>query len=62
MITGYDLVELQLRVAQGENLKDIKIPDKPLGHSIEARICAEDPFNNFLPSTGVIKKFNYMNE
>jgi len=38
----------------GENLEDLKVPEKPLGHSIEARICAEDPFNGFLPSTGKI--------
>ena len=53
-ITGLDLVELQLRVAAGEPLpfgqNDIRIE----GHAIEARIYAEDPDNNFLPSTGTI--------
>ena len=51
MITGLDLVELQIRVAQGEKLtaqKDIKIE----GHAIEARLYAEDPANDFLPSIG----------
>ena len=51
MITGLDLVELQIRVAQGEKLpeqKDIKIN----GHAIEARLYAEDPANDFLPSIG----------
>lgn len=51
MITGLDLVELQIRVAQGETLpkqSDIKIA----GHAIEARIYAEDPANDFLPSIG----------
>ena len=62
MITGFDLLELQLRVENGENLKNLQIPKKPLGHSIEARICAEDPFNNFLPSTGKIKYFNFLNK
>jgi len=51
MITGLDLVELQIRVAQGENLpkqKDIKME----GHAVEARLYAEDPDNDFLPSVG----------
>jgi len=53
MITGLDLVELQIRVAQGEKLpkqKDIKMD----GHAVEARLYAEDPFNDFRPSTGVV--------
>ena len=53
MITGLDLVELQIRVAQGEKLPkqmDIKME----GHAVEARLYAEDPFNNFRPSTGSI--------
>ena len=55
MITGLDLVELQIRVAQGEKLpkqKDIKME----GHAIEARLYAEDPANDFLPSVGSLKK------
>ena len=54
MITGLDLVELQIRVAQGEKLpkqKDIKME----GHAIEARLYAEDPANDFLPTGGRIK-------
>ncbi len=51
-ITGLDLVEWQLRVASGEPLplqqSDLRIH----GHAIEARICAENPDNNFLPATG----------
>lgn len=52
MITGLDLVELQIRVARGERLalnqKDLKIN----GHAMELRIYAEDPLNDFLPSVG----------
>ena len=53
-ITGLDLVELQFQVAAGESFgftqKDVRID----GHAIEARIYAEDPDKNFLPSTGTI--------
>jgi 3-methylcrotonyl-CoA carboxylase alpha subunit len=53
-ITGLDLVEWQLRVASGEPLplkqEDLRIT----GHAIEARICAENPDNNFLPATGTL--------
>ncbi len=51
-ITGQDLVELMIRVANGEELplqqKDIKLN----GWAMESRVYAEDPFRNFLPSTG----------
>jgi propionyl-CoA carboxylase alpha chain len=52
MVTGVDLVELMIRVAAGEKLplaqKDVKLK----GWALEARVYAEDPFRNFLPSTG----------
>jgi propionyl-CoA carboxylase alpha subunit len=58
MVTGLDLVELQLRAAAGEKLpisqKDVSIK----GWSIEARICAEDSSRNFLPSTGLITRYS----
>lgn len=52
MVTGIDLVELQIRIAEGEAIQiKPKLEEK---HSIEVRIYAEDPENNFLPSTGKI--------
>ncbi|MDD2919725.1 acetyl/propionyl/methylcrotonyl-CoA carboxylase subunit alpha [Rhodoferax sp.] len=51
-ITGQDLVEWQLRVASGEALPCSQDQLKITGHAIEARICAENPDNNFLPATG----------
>ncbi|MCS6905442.1 MAG: biotin carboxylase N-terminal domain-containing protein, partial [Bacteroidia bacterium] len=57
MITGLDLVELQIRIAEGHplpfNQEDLKIN----GHAIEARIYAEDPCNNFLPDIGKLLKY-----
>ena len=55
-VTGVDIVKEQISIASGEKLsvtqKDIKIE----GHSIECRIIAEDPSNNFAPSVGTISK------
>jgi 3-methylcrotonyl-CoA carboxylase alpha subunit len=51
-ITGLDLVEWQLRVAAGEPLPLQQHQLRIHGHAIEARICAENPENNFLPATG----------
>ncbi|MDR7308084.1 acetyl/propionyl/methylcrotonyl-CoA carboxylase subunit alpha [Rhodoferax saidenbachensis] len=53
-ITGQDLVEWQLRVASGEPLPLQQHELKIQGHAIEARICAENPDNNFLPATGTL--------
>jgi propionyl-CoA carboxylase alpha chain len=57
LITGVDLVELQIRVARGEVLplkqEDLKIN----GHALELRVYAEDPLNDFLPSVGTLETY-----
>jgi 3-methylcrotonyl-CoA carboxylase alpha subunit len=54
-ITGLDLVEWQLRVAAGEPLPLRQEELRRNGHAIEARICAENPEQNFLPATGTLR-------
>jgi propionyl-CoA carboxylase alpha chain len=56
-ITGLDLVELMIRVAAGEKLPLTQAEVKRDGWAIECRINAEDPFRNFLPSTGRLVRF-----
>jgi len=60
-ITGLDLVEQQLKIAQGETLSfkqgDLKIN----GHALELRVYAEDPMNNFLPSIGNLSTYKIPN-
>jgi len=56
-ITGLDLVELMIRVAAGEKLALAQADVKREGWAIECRINAEDPFRNFLPSTGRLVRF-----
>ncbi|MBC7955388.1 MAG: acetyl/propionyl-CoA carboxylase subunit alpha, partial [Cytophagales bacterium] len=56
-ITGLDLVELMIRVAAGEKLPFKQDEIKREGWAMECRINAEDPFRNFLPSTGRLVKY-----
>ncbi len=57
MITGLDLVKEQIKVARGEKLSMTQDDLKINGHSIEVRVCAEDPTNNFLPDIGNLKTY-----
>ncbi|MBN9403864.1 MAG: acetyl/propionyl/methylcrotonyl-CoA carboxylase subunit alpha [Burkholderiales bacterium] len=57
LITGLDLVEQMIRVAAGEKLAFTQADVKREGWAIECRINAEDPFRNFLPSTGRLVRF-----
>lgn len=57
MITGLDLVEEQVKVARGQKLDYTQEEVKLDGHSIEVRVCAEDPSNNFLPDLGKILRY-----
>ena len=57
MVTGIDLVELQLRVAQGEALPFAQQDVELRGHAIEARLYAENPAQEFLPQTGVLARW-----
>lgn len=53
-VMGCELIKEQIRVASGEELSDHVLKATPRGHSIECRINAEDPYNNFAPSPGKI--------
>ena len=56
MVTGLDLVQMQLRVAMGEPLGLKQEEVRLRGHAVECRIYAEDPENNFFPSPGLITR------
>jgi len=55
MVTGYDLLKEQIRVAAGEKLSIRRSVLKPVGHAIECRINAEDPDKDFMPTPGKIE-------
>lgn len=57
MITGIDLVEEQIKIARGEKLSFTQDDLSINGHAIELRVYAEDPLNDFLPSTGTLSKY-----
>ena len=54
MVTGIDIVKEQIRIARGRALSYKQEDVQFNGHAIECRINAEDPYNNFMPSTGTI--------
>jgi acetyl/propionyl-CoA carboxylase alpha subunit len=56
-VTGFDLVELQLRAAMGESFDFEQDEIDIEGHAIEARLVAEDPASGWLPSTGTVHRF-----
>jgi acetyl-CoA carboxylase biotin carboxylase subunit len=57
MITGIDLVEEQIKIANGERLSFSQDDLSINGHALELRVYAEDPLNNFLPSIGTLTKY-----
>ena len=59
LITGLDLVELQLRIAEGAALGELlaDMPSDPVGHAIEVRLTAEDPAAGYLPAAGIFSTF-----
>ncbi|MGB7859072.1 MAG: biotin carboxylase N-terminal domain-containing protein [Acidimicrobiia bacterium] len=57
MVTGLDLVRLQIEVADGGTVDSIE--PQIQGHAIEARVYAEDPLNEFLPVTGMFHQFSF---
>ncbi len=58
-ITGYDLVEWQIRVARGEMLPAYQPAIGVSGHAVEARLYAEDADNGFLPATGTLSRVSF---
>ena len=57
LVTGLDLVQWQIRIAAGEKFPFNQSGFHQRGHAIECRVYAEDPANNFLPSTGKLLQF-----
>ena len=59
MVTGLDLVRLQIEIADGQPLTDAVLDPTTSGHAIEARLYAEDPAHDYLPVTGVVHQFTF---
>ncbi|MEO0728300.1 MAG: acetyl-CoA carboxylase biotin carboxylase subunit [Bacteroidota bacterium] len=57
LITGIDLVEMQIRIARGEAMPFTQEDLEIKGHALELRVYAEDPMNNFLPSVGKLERY-----
>jgi acetyl-CoA carboxylase biotin carboxylase subunit len=58
-VTGIDIVKAQIRIARGRRLQQTQQDIQMKGWAIECRINAEDPYNNFLPSTGVVDNITF---
>ncbi len=58
-ITGVDIVKEQIRIARGRRLRYTQADIQQTGWAIECRINAEDPFANFMPSTGMVTSINF---
>jgi len=56
-ITGIDLVKEQIKIARGESLSFTQQELTITGHAIELRVSAENPFNNFMPDTGILQTY-----
>ena len=61
MVFGIDLVELQLKLAAGDDVASMLAAARPKGHAIEARIYAEDPEKAFLPQPGIVESLAFPN-
>ena len=60
LVMGVDLVQAQIKIAEGSSLADIGIPDEiplPNGYAIQCRVTTEDPENDFLPDAGRITHY-----
>jgi acetyl/propionyl-CoA carboxylase alpha subunit len=59
LVTGLDLVELQLRIAAGEGIPEQAVDAAPQGHAVEMRLYAEDPAQGFVPQPGRLERLRF---